>query len=121
MPERKLVIIATHAEDDPERATIPFAMATVALASEVEVTVVLQADGVWLGTKDYSNRIKAEAFPSLSELMTEFRQLGGALMVCAPCMAARKIDAAQLIPGTKTVTAGTIVDETVTASATLVY
>jgi predicted peroxiredoxin len=33
----KLVIVATHGPDDPERATIPFAMAVAAQASGIEV------------------------------------------------------------------------------------
>ena len=121
MAEKKLVILATHAEDDPDKATIPFAMANAALASEIDVTVVLQAEGVRLGTRDYAKRINADSFPPLADLMTDFRQMGGTLMACTPCMKARKIDPSQLLPGTRAVAAGTIVDETVTASATFAY
>ena len=47
----KLVIMVTHGPESPERATIPFVMATAAQASDVEVVMGFQADGVMLVKK----------------------------------------------------------------------
>lgn len=121
MTDKRLVIVATHGADDPERATIPFAMANAALATDIPVTVVLQSEGVRLATKDYAKRIKAEAFPPLADLISDFQRMGGMMMACTPCLNARKIDPDQLLPGTKAVAAASAVDAAMNASASLVY
>src|SRR5512136_988690 len=72
MSDKKLVVIATHAFEDPERATIPFVMANAALASETDVTVILQTTGVLLAIKDRARHLRAESFPGLQELMSNF-------------------------------------------------
>jgi len=121
MAKEKLLIIATHAADDPERATIPFVLANAAMATEMSVTIVLQAEGVRLGVIDQAKRINADAFPPLQNLMNDFSSLGGVLMVCVPCLKARKIQESQIIPGTRLVAAGTIVAEVASANKTLTY
>ena len=46
MPEEeKLVVMVTHGPEDPELATIPFAMAGAAVASDVEVVMGFQGEG----------------------------------------------------------------------------
>lgn len=42
----KLILMATHGPEDPERATIPFVTATAAQASEVDVLIGFQSNGV---------------------------------------------------------------------------
>ncbi|HEX7492089.1 MAG TPA: hypothetical protein VF337_10350 [Candidatus Limnocylindrales bacterium] len=42
----KLVIMVTHGAKHPEHVSIPFVMAVAALASDVEVVIGPQADGV---------------------------------------------------------------------------
>jgi uncharacterized protein involved in oxidation of intracellular sulfur len=121
MTKEKLVIVATHAADDPERATIPFVLANAAMATEMGVTVVLQAEGVRLAVIDEAKKINAEAFPPLQNLMKDFSGMGGVLMVCVPCLKARKIQESQIIPGTRFVAAGTIVAEVAAADKTLTY
>ena len=83
MATKRMVIIATQAGEDPERATIPFVMANAALASDTDVTVILQTTGVFLGVKDYAEHVRAEAFPPLNDLMRDFSELGGASCWCA--------------------------------------
>jgi predicted peroxiredoxin len=41
---------ATHGQDDPERATLPFIVANVAASADQEAIVLLTIDGVWLAT-----------------------------------------------------------------------
>ncbi len=47
----KMVVIATHGADDPERATLPFVAANGALAMDVRATVILQGRAVMLALK----------------------------------------------------------------------
>ena len=50
----KLLINCTHAEDDPERATLSFIVGNVAASAEQETIVLLTIEGVWLATTDYA-------------------------------------------------------------------
>ena len=46
--QREARIMVTHGPDDPELATIPFVMAGAAVASDVEVVMGFQGNGVLL-------------------------------------------------------------------------
>jgi predicted peroxiredoxin len=61
----KLVIIATHAEESADKATIPFVMGSTALAMDVDVSIILQATGVYLALKGYADHVHAAGFPPL--------------------------------------------------------
>ena len=118
----KLVFMITHGIDHPEHVTIPFVMATAALASDVEVVIGLQADAVWLGTKNGSEGVAADGFPPLAKLMTDYREMGGKLLVCNPCMKSRGIDpATQLADNSEVVAAGRFVAEVTSATNVLTY
>ena len=118
----KLVFMITHGTSDPEHVTIPFVMATAALASDVEVVIGLQADAVWLGTRDGAHAVTAEGFPPLAKLMKEYREMGGKLLVCNPCMKSRGIDpTTQLADNAEVVAAGRFVAEVTAATNVLTY
>jgi predicted peroxiredoxin len=121
MATKKMVIIATHGDEHPELATIPFVMANAALASDTDVSVILQSSGVNLALKGYTKHIRAEAFPPLTELMKNLLDMGGKLLVCAPCIKTRGITEDELVEGAKIIAAGTVIAETTSADATLTY
>ncbi len=116
----KLMIIATHGPEDPERATIPFVMACAALASDVAVVMGFQADGVHLVHEGEAETVQAPEFQPLAKLLNDFRELGGTLIVCGPCVKSRGI-AGSLVPGAEVVAAGRFVAEVTSATNTLVY
>ncbi len=121
LANKKLVVIATHAGEHPEKATIAFVMASAALASETDATVILQSTGVMLALNGHAKHIRAEAFPPLEELIKTYLEMGGKLMVCVPCLKSRGITEDELIEGTKLIAAATVVAETTSADATLTY
>ena len=43
--KEKIVLVATHAGEDPERASLPLMLANAAQAMDMEAVVVLQATG----------------------------------------------------------------------------
>jgi predicted peroxiredoxin len=88
--QERIVIIATHAEESPDKATIPFVMGSTALAMDVDVSIILQVTGVYLALKGYADHVHAAGFPPLLELQETFFEAGGKLLVCSPCMQARK-------------------------------
>jgi len=119
----KILYIATHASDNPEKAAMPFVMANAALAMDIQATVVLQGNGVYLARKGYvENMLPPGGFPPLTKLVKEFLELGGKLMVCVPCIKERKIDEkADLIEGAQTTAAGALNVEATESKAVFVY
>ena len=118
----KLVIMATHGPEDPELATIPFVMACAALASDVDVVMGFQANGVTLIRKGEAERVFAPDFPPLTKLMADFTELGGKMLVCSPCMKSRQLIAPDhIVPGAEVVAAGRFIAEVTSATSTLVY
>jgi len=65
--KEKIVLIATHGGEDPERAVFPFMLATAGQSMDVEAVVVLQGNGAYLAKKGYADDI---AFPGLTPLKT---------------------------------------------------
>jgi predicted peroxiredoxin len=117
----KLVFMVLHGPTHPEHATIPFVMAGAALASDVEVVLGFQADGVELVRKGGADAVEAPGFPPLKKLMDDVLELGGKLLVCGPCLKSREIAAEDLVDGAEVVAAGRFVAEITSATNSLVY
>lgn len=118
----KLILLCTHGPEDPERATIPFVMATVAQASDVEVVLGFQATGVLLVRKGCAEHIFASGFPPLKDLMNAYIEAGGKMLVCGPCVQSRQIDPKEdFIEGATVVNAATFIKEFTEATNVLVY
>ncbi len=115
----KLLINCTHADDDPERATLPFIVGNVAASAEQETIVLLTIDGVWLATADCVNRIHKEGFQPLHEVVHSFVENGGQIWVCGTCAKPRGIKDADLIPGAKIVTAANVVEQLISGAASM--
>ena len=119
--KEKIVYIVTHAGEDPERATLPFMLATAAQAMEVEAVVALQGTAVMLAMKGYLEHVSAAGLPKLKDLVQSFVSEGGKLFVCVPCIRERKIEEADLIEGATAGAAAALTQEILSANATLVY
>jgi len=118
----KLVIMCTHGPEDPERATIPFVMATAAQAADVEVIIGLQVDGVRLAAKGGADGVAAPSFPALKDLFKAYFEAGGKLLVCGPCVQSRKIDPKKdFVDAATVVGAATFVQCCTEATNVLVY
>jgi predicted peroxiredoxin len=117
----KLVFMVTHGPADPERATIPFVMAAAALASDVQVALGFQAEGVELVRAGVAECVEAPAFPPLKKLLDDVRELGGQLLVCGPCLKGRDIAPDDLVAGAEVVAAARFVAEITSATNSLVY
>ncbi len=118
----KLAIVCTHGPEDPERATIPFVLATAAQASEVEVIMGFQVNGVMLAKKGCAEHVFASGFPPLKELMDAYIEAGGKMFVCGPCVNSRKLDPnTDFVEGAKVVNAATFVKEFTEATNVLNY
>ncbi len=118
----KIVYIATHAGEDPEKASMPFVMATAALAMDIQATIALQGNGVYIARKGYvENMLPGGGFPPIKDLISSFLELGGQLKVCVPCIKERNIEKADLIDGAEMTAAAALTEEILDANANLVY
>jgi predicted peroxiredoxin len=118
----KLMFMITHGPEHPEHVTIPFVMAVAALASDVEVVIGLQADGVEIAVKGHADAVTAEGFPPLAKLMNDYSELGGKILICSPCVKSRQIDpATQLVDNAEIVAAARFVAELTSATNALSY
>ncbi len=120
---KKYLFMATHGIEDPERATLPLAMANAALAGDKEVVLGLQAGGVLLARIGELAGVQAERFPPLQDLFNAFMEAGGTLLVCAPCLMARGVDdmKTQLVAGAQVVGAAAFVSAADDADHVMVY
>lgn len=117
----KLVFVLTHGPEDPEKATIPFVMAVAAQASGAEATLVFQSNAVLLLRKGMAEHVPAAGFAPVPDLLQMYREGGGRLLACVPCLNARKLTADDLVEGTELVAAGVAVGEFLTAKNVIVY
>lgn len=117
----KIVFIATHGPEHPEKATFPFLMANAAQAMDIEAVVALQGVSVLLARKGCAEHVFAAGMTPLKELMDNFLENGGRLLVCIPCIEERKISPEDLIPQAELVKAGALVLQVTSATSTLVY
>jgi len=118
----KLAIVCTHGPEDPERATIPFVLATAAQASDVDVIMGFQVNGMLLAKKGCAEHVFAAGFPALKELIDAYVEAGGELYLCGPCVSSRKLDPANdFIAGAKVVNAATFVKVFTEATNVLNY
>ncbi len=118
---KKIVVIATHGPEDPERATFPFVMATGATVMDAQATVILQGTAVLLSKKGCYEHVFAKGLPPLKQLVESFIEQGGKILVCHPCINEREIVENQLIETAEPVATGRAIQEILDAHAVLNY
>ena len=119
--KEKITYIGTHGPENPEKASLPFVLANAALAMEVEAVVALQGPAVFLAKNGCLQHVHASGFSPLKELVENFLELGGRLLICVPCIEERKIDVSDLIESANPVAGVTLTEEILGSNATLVY
>ncbi len=79
--KEKIVLIATHAGEDPERASFPLLLANAAQSMDVEAVVVLQSNGVYLAQKGYADNITVPGFTPLKQMIDSYVANGGKFLL----------------------------------------
>jgi len=101
--------LCTSGGENPEKASICLAMASAAVALDIDTTIAFQGAGVYLALKNYTDHVPATGgFSPLKKLMGDFTELGGKILVCKPCMAERNITDDDLIEGAEVTSGGTL-------------
>ncbi|MCF7708605.1 MAG: DsrE family protein [Verrucomicrobia bacterium] len=90
--KENLVFVLTKGAENPEMVLLTFIHAVGALTMEVGATVVLMSNAVMLAQKGMGKHVRYEGKPPLDELMKDFNEMGGRLMLCTPCYKGRGYD-----------------------------
>ena len=117
----KILFNCTHGKDDPERATLPFVAANVAVTAGQEAVVLCTIDAVWLGTTGGADGVAATGFPALPDLYAEFVENGGQVWLCGACTKPRGITDEHLAKGATIVGAAKVVEEIVGGAKTVAF
>jgi uncharacterized protein involved in oxidation of intracellular sulfur len=117
----KVAIFVTHGPEDPERACFPFVMGNAALAMDVQATIILQGTGVTLAKRGCYEHVFAAGLPPLQELVKDFVDLGGKILVCIPCIKERQITPDMLVGEAETASSGKAITAAIEADAVLNY
>ncbi len=117
----KLVIITTVGSENPEKAILPFVLATAAQASDVEVVIIMQGSAVEIAKNGEAEKIIARELMPLKELLNNYTGMGGKLHLCSPCLKARGISKDDLINDSVIIAAGTVVSEVMSAKSVITY
>ncbi len=97
----KLLVVATHGPDDPNRATLAFLAAKSAKENGDEVEVFLMNDAVMLAKKGVAENIQGVGLAPFPELLEILQVLEVPMWVCKPCAEARGIKEEDLVEGAK--------------------
>jgi uncharacterized protein involved in oxidation of intracellular sulfur len=120
--QEKIMYICTCSADQPEKAHVPFVLANAALAMDINATIVMQAEGVYIAKKGYADTMPpGGGFPPMKELLVSFMDQGGKMLVCSPCIKERNIDESDLIEGASVTAAGSVNLEAIESDAVMVF
>jgi len=97
--QKKLVIVNSRGFDD-ERSSVAWSIANTAVASNMDVTVFLVAAGVDWVRKGAADAARLNPFdPTMSDMIGNFIESGGRILVCPPCAKVRGYAEDSLIDG----------------------
>lgn len=117
----KFCVSLTFGKDNTDKATVAFVIANAAVASDKDVVVFLSIEGVNLSQQGYADNIHEEGFAPLKELITNFTNAGGKILVCSPCFKKRKLDDGKLIGGATIVGGAKLVEFLSEGTPTICY
>lgn len=82
---KNMMVLTSGKQDRGTRATLAFAWGCAALAMGQSAAVYLTMDGtIWAG-KQSGRGVEVGGFEALDAYIEQFIELGGEILVCAPC------------------------------------
>ena len=118
---RRLVIKVTAGADDAERCAQAFTVASVAVASGVDVSLWLTGESAWFALPGRAAEFVLPESPPLSDLLDAVLA-AGSVTLCTQCAARRGIAEADVIEGVRIAGAAAFVAETMAdGTQALVY
>ncbi|NQU58976.1 MAG: DsrE family protein [Rhodospirillales bacterium] len=96
---KKFLVNCTHGNEDLERASVAFIVASASAAMDNETAMFLTASSVDLVTKQGANGQQADGYPPVADLLGSYQENGGQIWVCPVCAKARGITEDDLVTG----------------------
>lgn len=100
MAGKVLVNLATGLEDS-ERVTVAFLVGGAALQRGDAVAMWLTKEAVRLAVPGHAQGVACDGCPPLPQLLEQYADAGGELLVCPICFSSRKLDESALVPNAK--------------------
>jgi predicted peroxiredoxin len=107
---KRLVVKVTAGAEAPERCVQAFTVASVAVASGVDVSMWLTGEASWFGLPGTAENVELAQSAPLADLRDAVLA-GGRLTVCTQCAARRGIESDALLDGVRIAGAQTFVEE----------
>ncbi|MEZ6066358.1 MAG: DsrE family protein [Planctomycetaceae bacterium] len=79
------VILTRGKEDNGKTATLAFSAALAAAAMGQPAAVFLTGDGAVWGYDGSAHGITVQGFPPLAQLIDDYREVGGRILLCSVC------------------------------------
>lgn len=83
--QQSVVILTVGKSDNGKRATLAFSCGLSALAIDQGATIFLTSDGAVWGYQGSAEGTVTQGFPPLQELIEQFLEAGGRLLICSVC------------------------------------
>ena len=97
--EKKLLIVATHSFDAPERAGAALAIANTAVANGMDVVIFTINEGVLLTKKGFPETVKEQkAFPPIKDLVASLVENEQKFYACTPCAQQFDVKPEEMVP-----------------------
>ena len=118
---KKLAIVVSRGLDD-ERATVAFTIANTGIASGQQVTMFMVSAAVDVVRKGAADNVQMNPFdPPMKELIDNFQNAGGRILVCPPCVKVRGYDEDAFIDGVQVVGSPALHAQVLDGAATLSF
>ena len=79
------VILTSGKSDNGKTATLAFSAGLAAAAMGQPTAVFLTGDGAVWGYEGSADGISVQGFPPLNQLISQYREVGGRLLLCSVC------------------------------------
>lgn len=107
-------------KSNPNKMTVVLTMGVNALQKGHSAVLILMLEAVELGQPDAMDGIDIGApFESASVLLKKFKELGGHIAVCGPCMIHNGFTASQMVPDYEVIKAPQVIDWLMNAKGSL--
>ena len=81
----RYLFVITGFDTEPDRTAGPLVLANAAVAAGSDVLVWLTHEAVKLAIGNNADSITPKSFPSLGQLLKNYREAGGRIGICPPC------------------------------------
>ncbi|MGH2802515.1 MAG: DsrE family protein [Thermoleophilaceae bacterium] len=93
----RVIVSATHGEEDPDRVVVAYLTAGAALDQGKQVVMWLSSEGVRLALDGYVDSIREGQEPPVKRVHEQFIDKGGRFYVCPICFNERELDQDELV------------------------